>query len=650
MSFTEEQQAIINHSSGHALVNAVAGSGKTTVMVSFIEKLASAGIDPKKVLVLMFNKTAREDFQNRLRLKMAGSSADFDKDRLAEIRTLSSLSYKTIMLLQSSEVIPEYRILVNDARLQNPLIKAALNKHEVKETSSNIQYLIEVIEWIKSRHDDEVHYMGKTDCIEVRLFHEYEKLRHEAKLRFSVDWSYDTVTAVKQTPDLLHDVLNSRFEYVIVDEFQDINACQMDIINYFVGEDTKIMVVGDVNQSIYAWRGSSPDIMLKNFPAKYQPTEYQLTQTFRFGSNLAEASNNLIAHNKSRFEFDCVSASGTPDTKVHILQREEYKPSKLIKSLAVTSFNNKGEEEKDYSNIAILGRERCYWFETELDCLKNGVPYQLMTGEKLCVLDTLTIQSFIGYLRLAGSAKNLYGKDKKERKKIITSMLQFPSLFLVNEYKQQLINRLVDAPDSYQIFPDIKKQLKENLKVDDKVLKQQCDAVDLREEIWDVCLGVNAEKSNAVRALKLIYGARELNFKNAAQRGSMRQKDTDYKLMLLDGIIDLAEHIKDEKPSINAFLSYIDSLHNSYLDNSKKNRPKCVTVTTMHRSKGLEWDNIIIPDLYNSTMPVLDDDNNAVDEESDRRLLYVAMTRAKKNVYLVGDDGNSSKFLAEIRI
>lgn len=266
MSFTEEQQAIINHSSGHALVNAVAGSGKTTVMVSFIEKLASSGIDPKKVLVLMFNKTAREDFQNRLRLKMASSSADFDKDRLAEIRTLSSLSYKTIMLLQSSEVIPEYRILVNDARLQNPLIKAALNKHKVKETSSNIQYLIEVIEWIKSRHDDEVHYMGKTDCIEVRLFHEYEKLRHEAKLRFSVDWSYDTVTAVKQTPDLLHDVLNSRFEYVIVDEFQDINVCQMDIINYFVGEDTKIMVVGDVNQSIYAWRGSSPEIMLKSFP------------------------------------------------------------------------------------------------------------------------------------------------------------------------------------------------------------------------------------------------------------------------------------------------------------------------------------------------------------------------------------------------
>jgi DNA helicase-2/ATP-dependent DNA helicase PcrA len=68
MSFTQEQQNIINHSSGHALVNAVAGSGKTTVMVSFIEKLASTGIDPKKVLVLMFNKTAREDFQNRLRL------------------------------------------------------------------------------------------------------------------------------------------------------------------------------------------------------------------------------------------------------------------------------------------------------------------------------------------------------------------------------------------------------------------------------------------------------------------------------------------------------------------------------------------------------------------------------------------------------
>ena len=356
----------------------------------------------------------------------------------------------------------------------------------------------------------------------------------------------------------------------------------------------------------------------------------------------------MIAHNQSRFEFDCVSASGTPDTKVHILQREEYKPSKLIKSLAVTSFNDKGKEEKDYSNIAILGRERCYWFETELDCLKNGVPYQLMTGEKLCVLDTVTIQSFIGYLRLAGSAKNLYGKEKKERKKIITSMLQFPSLFLVNEYKQQLINRLIDAPDSYQIFPDIKKQLKENLKVDDKVLKQQCDAVDLREEIWDVCLGLNAEKSNAVRALKLIYGARELNFKNAAQRGSMRQKDTDYKLMLLDGIVDLAEHIKDDKPSIKAFLSYIDSLHNSYLNSAKQNRPKCVTVTTMHRSKGLEWDNVIIPDLYDSTMPVLDDENNTVDEESDRRLLYVAMTRAKKNVYLVGDNENSSKFLDEI--
>lgn len=642
MPYTEEQQKIIAHDEGNALINAVAGSGKTTVMVGFIEKLAKSGIDPKKVMVLMFNRTARDDFQERLIKKLKDSDTPFDKDRLAEIRTLSSLSYKTITLLQSSNAIEEYTLLFGDDRIQNALCRDALKACDVNATPANVDYLKEVIDWIKARHDDIPHYQGMEKCKEIELFTAYEALRHKRKLRFSSDWAYDTVTAVKSSPDLLYDVLNSRFQYVIVDEFQDINACQMEIINVFVNEQTKILVVGDVNQSIYAWRGSDPNIMLKDFPNKYKPVVYNLSQTFRFGQTLSDASNRLIAHNPSRFEFECFSAQGTPDTKVNIINYEHYQPHVLAKDLS---------DSNNYSQVAILGRERAHWFETELNFLKHNIPYQVMTTDGQCVLETLTIKSLLGYLRLASSAKAFYQMDKEARKSLISQMMSMPSLYLDRDYKVQLINRLTDNPDSYQIFPEIKRQIRTSLKIDDKQLKAQCDAIDAREEIWDVCLGLNADKSSAYRALRLLYTCRELNIKYSIQRTSLRDKDAEYKLMLVDGLIDLADHVKDTHPSIDAFLSYIDGLHTSYKNQTKEERAKCVTITTMHRSKGLEWDHVILPDLHDGAMPVVSDKNTVVDEEGDRRLLYVAMTRAKHSVYLVGGDEDkkkSSVFLGEM--
>ena len=641
MSYTDEQLAIINHNEGNALINAVAGSGKTTVMVGLINRLAKDGIDPKKIMVLMFNKKAREDFQERLRLKFEENETQYEKDRSAQVRTLSSLAYRTISLLQSSGVIPEYDMTFSNSKVQNALARDALKVCDVVATSKNVDYLNEVSEWIKSRYDEEVQYMGETECVEVKLFRTYEVLRHKRQIRFATDWAYDSVSVVKKNPDLLHDVLYTQFKYLIVDEFQDINDCQMEIINIFVGDDTKLLVVGDVNQSIYAWRGSNPDIMLKSFPERYNPTTYNLSKTFRFGSKLSKAANNLISHNESRFEFECLSAEGTPETKVHVLEHQNYKPHELVKSLA------KG---KDYSDIVVLGRERSNWFETELNLLKHKIPYQVISNDEKCVLDTITIKTILGYLRLASNAKGFHPKSLNIRKNLISEMFRFPSLYLDNDYKRQLINRLAENPSSYQIFPDIKRQMKQHLKVDDKKLKSYCSVIDSREEIWDVCLGLSAEKSSAYRALRLIYSCKELSYKWNIERTSLREKDADYKFMLINMLIDLADSVKDTHPSIGEFLSYIDGLHKSYNEQTTEARQKCLTITTMHRAKGLEWSHVILPDLFDKSMPVVDEKGNVVDEEGDRRLLYVAMTRAKENVYLIGgmSSSNNSRFLDEL--
>ena len=636
MDYTEEQTAIIEHKKGHAMVNAVAGSGKTAVMVARIVNLIKNVTDPKKILVLMFNTEARADFYRRLKLELENSKVPYTKDRTPEVRTISSLALRTISMLQDAEVVPQYEIVFDDTRVLNRLCREALKASDIDITSFNVDYLKEIISWVKSRHDDTVNYQGKTDCKEVLMFLNFEKLRHKEKLRFFDDWVYDTVSIVKESPDLLYDVLSNRYQHIVLDEFQDINQCQMKIIDIYTTARTTLLAVGDPQQAIYGFRGSDPMIMVKDFPEKYKPKMFNLSKTFRFGQNLSDASNRLISHNELRFDVLCRSAECTPDTKIHYLNDETYNPAELIKRLC---------PDGDYSKVALLGREKWHWIKTEIELLKHGIPYFITGKNAPSLLDQPTVKSLLGYLRLADEATNFKTLSNSDRRSVMSSMIGIPSLSIALPCKKKLIERLKDNPDSYNIFPDTADDLS-LLQLENETFKKQKYGLERRELVFDMCLGLNGERGNATRALKAINNAKRLNYKRYFESTAVRVKDAEYRIMIIDGLLSLAEHLQAKHPTINGFLNHIDQLHTEYQKLTKENRQNCVSITTMHQSKGLQFDHVILPELHADTMPAKNENDEVDDIEGDRRLFYVAMTRARKNVYLVEGE-QASPFIAE---
>ncbi len=628
MQYTDEQQAVIEHKEGHAIAKAVAGSGKTAVMVGRIIHLLKLGVDPKKILVLMFNNTARNDFYRRLKKEMVLQKVDHVSDRIPEVRTISSLALRTIELLQDSEVLPVYDIMFDDAKIQNRLVRDALRKSQVEPSAANVDYLKAIISWIKSRCDDEINYHGETNCEEVVMFLNFEKIRHEQKLRFFDDWAYDTVNLIKEDPEIIYDVLSSRYQHIIIDEFQDVNNAQMQIIDVYINPKTSLMVVGDPQQSIYGFRGSDPRIMLEYFPDKYKPTSYNLSKTFRFGPRSSKAANNLISYNQLRFDLDCHSAAGTPDTKIFTLDQDEYRPAELIKHYC---------PDDDYQSIAVLCREKWHWLQTEIECLKHGIPYYLPSKESPSFLAQPAVKSLLGYLRLADEAELFKKLPDSERFSVMASMIGIPSLSILLACKKQIIDRLKDNPDSYNIFPDTAEMLM-NSQLDNEQVKKQLYALERRETVFDMSLGLNGDKGNAVRALKAISSPKRLNYVRYFESTAVRVKDADYRTLMINGLIELAEHVQDQYPTINGFLGYLDQLHENYQNRTIEDRQTCLTIITMHQSKGLQYDHIIIPELHAETMPA-QNEKGVDDIEGERRLFYVAITRARKTLHLVqGND------------
>jgi|TARA_R110002167_G_scaffold184717_1_gene385198 DNA helicase-2/ATP-dependent DNA helicase PcrA len=623
--YTEEQKKIIDHETGHASVKAVPGSGKTHAMVGRVVRLISSGVPAKRIAVVMFNSQAATDFYRRLEKALRAEKILIKKDRMPVVRTLHSLAARMIHTLIQNEYLPDYTFDPEKSFIQRNFIREVLTEFSIDSTNDETEKLQSAISWIKSRCDDTVNYFGDEDCREVHMFNAYEQIRCKAKVRFFDDLLYDTAMAVKKNPSLV-DILGNKVRHIIIDEFQDVNPCQMQLVSAIAGSKASIMIVGDINQSIYGFRGAEPKIMLEDFPKNFEPVaDYQLSKTFRFGSSLSDIANAAIVHNKERFELDCVSDESVEETSVNFMSDDNFDAVKTI---------NSHEKEGDYSSIAILVREFAHKVKIEMDILKANIPYRVLGGDSL--LNHRAVLSFLGYLRLADGAENLNELGDSERKYIVRCMLDIPNMNIQRQLKVQLINRLTESPENENIFLDISDKLSElpNLK-DDDLMKQERN-LSRREDIWGNALFYDVNAS-AYLILKDLY-KNQLKYDNYFNFTSTKSQDAEYKKCLLEGLIAWAKDLHDsgKATSIKDFLKHVDQCKFDYQENVKEGRTHCLTITSMHASKGLEWDTVILPELLVSNLPVLDAKNNAEDIEGDRRLFYVAMTRAKKAVYFIG--------------
>lgn len=635
---TDEQRAIITAGYEHAVITAVAGSGKTSTLAWRIRYLLEQGHDPARMLVLMFNRSARKDFEFKLRAISRDSGL-----ALPEVRTYHAMGLRLYRRFIKEGYLPAFsesilteqeinfqvwmltrRLAPEDLqdeikRSKKDFVETAANFIDRVKTSLAPAEIVFEQEGFNERH----RYL-------VDLFHSFEQWRKsESRISFS-DMLYEPVMAIHQNPPLQR-LVGNKMDLILVDEYQDTNEIQHLLLRYAAGDRARVTVVGDPDQTIYEFRGAKPEFILSRFSDEFDsPLEQTLSFTFRYGHRVALLANHLISHNTGRKDVLCHSHPSTPATEVQL--HECASDSDTVVSLLEQSA------PEALADTAILFRVWSQSVPIELRLLARQIPYRIDAGKG--ALFSREVDAITSLLTVVTGA--IGQTPEADRQNTARQLLRFPHVGLKEPELNHLAQFLSGFGDGWG----------------ERLLAMDYDAL----------------SPMAGRKLRKL-GEALVALNHFPGRVSELIRQYADKTELFDGIRSLAltHETADERiDTITGFQHYLDSLdvgaeealtHLRTLKNQARNsRDEGVLLSTIHRTKGLEWQVVILPGLQEKYLPYSPrqaDDHRAF-IESERRLLYVAMTRTRNQLHLLTRPGGSrpavdadqapSRFIGELCI
>ena len=620
MNLTEEQQRIIAHKGGHARISAVAGSGKTTTMVQRIGHLLHQGVAAEHLLVLMFNKSARNSFALSMEKSLGTLGC-----RLPEVRTFHSLGLRLVNSFTKRGALPAFRLVTEEYLLER-LARQIVNEIYKEEndgwpSGEEVEEFLTFLDRVKGTLQSAEQVFAGSDLpvrygYFVRAFGLFEKVRREQKIRFYADLIHEPLQAMRADAGLAAWVAD-RVEHIIVDEYQDINEAQQQLLKLLAGRRAKVMVVGDVDQCIYEWRGAQPEYITtrfaKDFPA---PADYLLSFTFRYGHGLSLAANHLIVHNRKRDRKLCVSHPVTPCTQLLCVEEQDgYGDKKRHKLHPVLAVLDQWQKEgRSLGEAVVLVRLFAQSVPVELALLEAGIAYRLEGNNQ--VFDCQEILALVGYLQLV--AGTLAATDMPTRTATFVAMLGQPHVGLKREELELLAKKLAENPHgAVQILRD-------------------CSGGDLppflRKRFIDTAdnwrqLTLLAESGAAAGILKIIV--EKLKLYDFYDTFSARTATAENRVKTCQAFIDFAAGQR---------LSVVELLEKVAGFRAAGQSPTAdgLLITSVHRAKGLEWPLVILPGLEEGSFPFYRRQNvEIVEFEDERRLFYVAMTRAIERLVLI---------------
>ncbi len=605
-NLNENQAEAVTTDAQHALVLAGAGSGKTRVLVHRIAWLISAEfVSPYSILAVTFTNKAAAEMRNRIAFMLKREIRDMWIGtfhgialKLLQINTEAAGLPKNFQILDSDDQYRLIRRCLSDLELDekqwpprtvqafiNDMKNDGLRAHEVEDFGDfNNQTLIKVF----GHYDDHCQRAGLVDFSEMLL------RAHELLLN-------DEAVLAKY---------RQRFSHILVDEFQDTNAIQSAFIQLLAGKDNKVLVVGDDDQSIYAWRGAKVDHIL-DFQSLYANTAmYKLEQNYRSTQNILDAANGVIANNKKRLGKNLWSAQEKGElVKVygsHSEFDEAFFVGESIESLLA--------ETTSPDEIAILYRSNAQSRLLEEALLKRGIPYQIYGG--LRFFERLEIKDVLAYARLVNNRHDDIGFERVINTP--TRGMGLKTINLIRNYAQMEQSSLWDSGQ---------KLVKEG-KLSNRAATSLAAFVNLIDDL---------EHNNADQNLAQLFT--DIIERTALKDHYLKEppEKAQTRLENLDELINAAEtfEISDEDLALGltplaAFLAQV-SLDAG--DSTKVNEPH-VQLMTLHSAKGLEFPTVFIVGMEQGLFPHQNsmEDFNKLQEE--RRLAYVGITRAEKQLFL----------------
>lgn len=660
-ALTPEQLSIVHHQQGHARIIAVAGAGKTTTLVYFIQQRLLAGSNPKRMLVLMYNKAAQTDFQIKLQQVIRQPSLQTGQQHfgaLPDVRTFHALGFKIYHRLISQGQLPGIQQdLIGSGEMDGVvwrLLQQVAMSQGLEETRQDIlsqrkkwvEPAVAFIDLVKSDLLSPSEMFEESELphqcqIFIETFERFEQWRKENnRITFS-DMLYDPCMLFKQRPDIAEQ-FSGHMEWILVDEYQDVNGIQQFLLQILHGAggyqgNGQVMVIGDGDQTIYEFRGSKPEYITKEFEKAFNTSEssgaelqtthtrYQLPHTFRYGHKLSLLANQVIGENQDREDVLCLSHPTTPSTRIHLHHSSDY-------SQQVLTLLNELAEKRPLEEVAILNRLWGISAPIELALLQADMPYQLDHSQT--VLDRFELEIFWILFEIASD--NFKQRNRRQRKAAWLTLLTQP-------------------------FPKVKRALLEDMA--DNI--SQSDS-DLSQALWDaIPKDISKWQRQQLEDRGQVIEAAEMaSIANTSAEDDKNQSHTKKRELkawqlaqqyinatdLYEGIKDSAfsaQQIEDRSETIKAFVSFLrvtnkpanqiyDYLH-ELKQRHKDKKSSGVRITSIHKAKGLEWPVVIIPALSARYYPYEAEGTFTTksSEESERRLFYVAMTRAKEDLYLI---------------
>lgn len=605
MSFNPSQAEAIRHKDGPMLVLAGPGSGKTLVITERTRYLVKEyGINPANILVITFTKAAAVEMKERFSRLM--------EDAYCPV-TFGTFHAVFFSILKHAYHYRAENIVREEQKYQ--CMKEIIVKHRLEYEDENefITAILGEIGLVKNAGIDIANYYSKNCAEEMfrRIYSEYHEYLYRHRLIDFEDMLCYTWELFKERKDILA-AWQKKYQYILIDEFQDINKIQFDVMKLLAGEKQNLFAVGDDDQSIYRFRGAKPEIML-HFKEDFPTAKNVLLDTnYRSDGGIVAKALNLIGHNRERFDK---RIQAFQETKTEV-EYQIFKDQREENLHIIRDIQGRVERGGKYEDCAILFRTNTQPRLLMEQLLEYNIPFR--TRDNIPNLyEHWIAKDIFAYIRIA-----------------MGSRARSDFLKIMNRPKRYITRESLD---------------------EDTV------AFDVWEWYFEEQPWVAKRIGKLEHDIKVIGTLSPYAAINYIRKGvgydEFCAEYADYRRIKAEDLYDVLEELQAGAKGYADFEAWFDHIE-SYtreleaLARAQNEQRESVALATLHSAKGLEYENVYIIDVNEGIMPykkaVLDQDM-----EEERRMFYVGMTRAKKNLHLYSvkqlnnKDADISRFIAE---
>ena len=600
----ERQKEAVLATEGPVLVLAGAGSGKTTVLVNRIAYMISEKhIRPWNILAITFTNKAAREMKDRIERLLGDTAKDM------WIGTFHSVC---VRILRSCIDLLGYSrdFVIYDTADTKTVMKECLRELDIDEKSFPVRNVLSIISNAKNDLMDAATFENvyKSDyrmSIIAKIYYRYQtKLRKNNAVDFD-DIILNTVKILSENPDVLSKY-QDKFQYILVDEYQDTNNSQYLLINLLAQANRNLCVVGDDDQSIYKFRGANIGNIL-NFEDDYSDVQkITLDQNYRSTQNILDAANSVISNNKGRMGKSLWTSNGDGNKVFVYTGTNEYDEARYIARQIKKHFDEQGS----FSDCAILYRTNAQSRVIEEMLMRESVPYKVLSG--LRFYDRKEIKDIIAYLRVVYNPNDdvsLARIINEPKRKIGNATLE-KARNIAREKETSLYDVISHADD----YPEFKTAIKKLLGFSEIIQS----LIKLKDTV----------------TIEDLTG-RILN--DTGYMPALIMEDTTESKTRIENLGEfisvITEFEKNEETgnTLGEFLENISLV--SDIDGYDENEDSAVLMT-IHSAKGLEFPIVFLSGLEEGLFPGMHSMESDDDIEEERRLCYVAITRAKEQLYI----------------